>query len=392
LVEYLNWRLVFFINAPVGLLGALAAVLLVPKLPRTSPQRFDFAGFVTIALGLSAILLAASRGESWGWTGYRVLILFTVSLLSLATFVVIELEVEHPLIQIRLLRIAHFSLPVALIGLLFINLLGGSFYIPVFLQQVQKKEAFDAGLLILPQAIAMCAVMPISGLLYDRIGPRWLATIGMLVTAYGSYLTSAISPEMTREAVIVWSCVRAAGMGLAIMPMMTAAIDAVPAAETNQGSAILNVVQQVAGALGLATLGALASAQQAQLLADRSSLMRPLPAIGAPNGTPTPEQFATGYRVAEHLTADAVATSYANMFLVLALLPLLCSAAAPFLRSAPASSTSGAKSPSPPAQPKATRPREDATSTSGEDGSVPRPHTPESNLSDILIREPSQTR
>lgn len=333
LVEYLNWRLVFYINTPVGVLGAVAAYFLVPKLRRTSTQRFDFAGFAAIALGLFAILLAASEGQSWGWTGYRILMLLTFGALALATFVVIELEVEHPLIEIRLFRISQFALPVVLIGLLFINLLSGAFYIPVFLQQGQSMEAFDAGLLILPQAIAMCLVMPVSGLLYDKIGPRWLAVIGMLVCAYGTYLMCAINADMTRFDLMIWTSVRAAGMGLAIMPMMTASINAVPPTFTNQGSAILNVVQQVAGALGLATLGALATGQQAQLLADRAALGTPATSMSSSGGgTFNPSTFATAYQLMQHFQAQVLATSYANMFLLLTLVTLGCSLAAMVLR------------------------------------------------------------
>jgi EmrB/QacA subfamily drug resistance transporter len=369
LVEYLNWRLVFYINAPVGALGALAAYWLVPKLRKTTAQRFDFAGFTAVAVGLFAILLAASEGESWGWTGYRILTLLTLGVLALATFVVIELQVEHPLIELRLFRTGQFSLPIVLIGLLFINLLSGAFYIPVFLQQGQGMEPFDAGLLILPQAIAMCLVMPVSGLLYDKVGPRWLAVVGLLACAHGTYLMCAINPDMTRLDLILWTSLRSAGMGLAIMPMMTAAINAVPPAMTNQGSAIMNVFQQVAGALGLATLGALATAQQAQLLADRASLTRTDASLGTHNGTLSRAAFAAIYRQAEHLQAQILGTSYANMFLMLTLLTLACSMAALLLRSAPINAdTSSPPAPVADSQPTSTDGRQiEATAT--------RPHS-----------------
>jgi hypothetical protein len=145
----------------------------------------------------------------------------------------------------------------------------------------------------------------------------------------------AINVDMTRFDLIIWTSVRAAGMGLAIMPMMTAAIDAVPPAFTNQGSAILNVVQQVAGALGLATLGALATGQQAQLLADRAALSTPVASLGSPgDGTLSPFTFATVYRLMQHSQAQVLATSYANMFLLLTLVTLGCSLAALVLRAA----------------------------------------------------------
>ncbi len=92
LVEYVNWRLIFYINVPIGILGAVAAALVLPRFPRIAGRRFDVLGFVTVAGGLFALLLATSEGESWGWSSYRVLGLITYSVLSLALFVVIELE------------------------------------------------------------------------------------------------------------------------------------------------------------------------------------------------------------------------------------------------------------------------------------------------------------
>jgi EmrB/QacA subfamily drug resistance transporter len=333
LVEHMDWRLVFFINTPIGLLGALAAHFLVPKIPTRAPDRFDGLGFIVIALGLSAILLAASEGESWGWTGYRVLMLFTFGALALALFVVIELEVDKPLVDIRLLKRTQFTLPMVTVCLFFINMLTGSFYLPVFLQQGQGKEPFDAGLLILPQAVVMSVVMGISGVLYDRFGARWLAVPGLVLCGYGTYLLCGISPDMTRESVIVWSIVRAAGMGMAVMPMMTASIDALPPADTNQGSVIMNTFQQVAGALGLATLGALSTGQLAQLLSDRASLARPDPAMIAVLQHPTAEQFAVFYQQGERLMAEALSRSYANIFLVVALFTVLLALAALGIRS-----------------------------------------------------------
>jgi EmrB/QacA subfamily drug resistance transporter len=333
LVEHMDWRLVFFINTPIGLLGAVAAYFAIPKIPRVTPDRFDGLGFVTIAIGLFAILLASSEGESWSWTGYRVLILFTVGVLALALFVVIELEMDKPLVDIRLLKRTQFTLPMVTVCLFFINMLVGSFYLPVFLQQGQGKEPFDAGLLILPQAAVMSVVMGISGLLYDRFGARWLAVTGLVVSAYGTYLLCGMSPDMTGESVIIWTIVRAAGMGMAVMPMMTASIDALPSADTNQGSVIMNTFQQVAGALGLATLGALSTGQLAQLLSDRSALSRPDPAMVAALAHPTPEQFALMYRMAERVMAEALATSYANIFLLVSLLTVLLSLAALGIRS-----------------------------------------------------------
>jgi EmrB/QacA subfamily drug resistance transporter len=349
LVEYVNWRLVFYINVPIGLLGAAAAAAVIPKVMKGTARRFDLAGFATIALGLFAILLAASKGEDWGWTGYRILMLFTAGLLSVALFVVIELEVTSPLLDLRLLKIWPFSNSLLLSAVLFISLLAVAFYVPVYLQQGQGFQAFNAGLLTLPQALVMGVLMPLSGRIYDKIGARWLAIIGLAICAVGTYLLVGITPDMTRAEVITWTCVRAAGMGMAMMPIMTAGLSAVPPALTNQASALTNVVRQVAAALGLAALAALATTQQAQLFADRAALTpaTKIPRADGHTGPLTAKTFAAAYQQFQHMRLAVLATSYSNLFLLIAALTATGVVLALFLRSGPAA-------PSTPPQPTST--------------------------------------
>jgi EmrB/QacA subfamily drug resistance transporter len=124
LVEYVDWRLIFFINVPVGLIGLASALLVLPRFPAGNAGRFDVLGFLTIAGGLFTLLLALSKGQDWGWTGYRVLVLFTYSALSLATFVVIELGTEEPLLDVRVFRYWPFTNSLLLIAVLSVGLFG----------------------------------------------------------------------------------------------------------------------------------------------------------------------------------------------------------------------------------------------------------------------------
>ena len=99
LVEYIDWRLIFYINVPIGIVGTIAAIAVFPRIKPTTWPKFDLWGFLSIAYGLFAMLLAFSEGQDWGWTGYRILALLISGALSLALFVVIELEVDKPLID-----------------------------------------------------------------------------------------------------------------------------------------------------------------------------------------------------------------------------------------------------------------------------------------------------
>src|SRR5262249_355230 len=156
-------------------------------------------------------------GEDWGWTSYRVLLLLVGGLLSLALFVVIELEVDQPLLDVRLFGLWAFTNSLVLLTVLFVGLFAVLFYIPLFLQSGQAALPFHAGLILLPEAMVMAILTPISGLLSDRIGPRWPSVIGLGFAAWGTYLLCGITADVPESEIILWTCVRAIGNGLAMM-------------------------------------------------------------------------------------------------------------------------------------------------------------------------------
>jgi EmrB/QacA subfamily drug resistance transporter len=338
LVEYIDWRLIFFINVPVGLLGAVAAFMVLDEFPRPSLGRFDLWGFGTAAAGLFALLLAFTKGPDWGWDSYRVLTLIVGGVLSLALFVVVELGTDDPLLDVRLFAIWPFSNSLILLTALFVGLFAVLFYIPLFLQSGQGIRPLHAGLILLPEAIVMGIFTPISGLLYDLIGPRWPSVLGLGLAAYGTYLLAGITADVPESQIILWTCIRAAGNGLAMMCIMTAGLAAVPARAVNGAGAINNVAQRVASALGLALLVAMETASQAQLTADRSALIPPnalSPAPVDPVGAGA-QQIQNLYPVWGRLQLEVTAASFGNVFLVTAVVTAVGAVAALLLRVKPA--------------------------------------------------------
>jgi EmrB/QacA subfamily drug resistance transporter len=331
LVEYVSWRLVFYINVPVGVLGLIAAAVALPKFTRAPTRPFDVWGFITVATGLVALLLAFSEGQSWGWSSYRVLILMVGGLLLLALFVTVELEVDHPLLNLQVFHSAAYTTSLIIMGVMMTGMFATLFYIPLFLQAGQGYQALDTGLLLLPQALVMAFLMPISGRLYDKIGPRWLVVSGLLVAAFGSYGLARINPDMTREEVVLWMCIRAAGVGMAMMSIMTGGLASLDPHMTNSGSAINTVVQRVSAALGLAALTAMATAQQAQLAQGRADLLEGTTSQAAHLDL---LQLFGLYRRTQ---VSVLANSYANVFLLTAAVTAVAAVGALFLRSGPAS-------------------------------------------------------
>jgi EmrB/QacA subfamily drug resistance transporter len=332
-VEYVNWRLIFFINVPVGILGAIAAIVVLPHFPTAPAKRFDLLGFLCVAAGLFCLLLAVSEGTDWGWTSYPVLILMAAGVNLLALFAVVELHAPQPLLDVRALASLPFLNSMMLVSILFVGLFAGFFYIPVFLQQGQNITAMNTGLTILPQAAALVIMTPIAGRLYDRIGARWPAVIGLALDGIGTLLIVNINADMTRTELSWWMVIRAAGVGLAMMPIITSGIASLPASLAGPGSTFTTLFQRVAAALGLAALTGLATSQQAQYWADRTALV---PAYGP---TEDPRLIAMSHKspsglvpLWQQLHLQVEAQAYSNIFLVVGVATLVATGCGLFLR------------------------------------------------------------
>ena len=329
LVEYLNWRLVFYINVPVAVVGVLLAIFMLPHFSGRPTYRFDVLGFLSVAGGLVCLLLAFSEGADWGWTSYGTVSLLIGGVLLLALFVVIELEVDHPLLDLRVMKNFPYVNSLLIMSVMQVGMFATMFYVPVFLQAAMGLPALDAGVMMLPQALVMAVMAPLSGRLYDRIGPRWLVFTGLVIAALGTYLFTGLNADIGRGQVVQWACIRAFGTGLAMMSIMTSGMAALPPQLTTSGTAINNVVQRVSGAFGLAVMSALVTVQQAQMAADNAALYPASDPRFAHLGMAGLSQLLKANQL------SAMVGSYTDMFRVTAAITLLAAFGALTMRSGP---------------------------------------------------------
>jgi EmrB/QacA subfamily drug resistance transporter len=326
---------------PIGILGTIAAVVVFPRIAPTSWPKFDFWGFITIAYGLFAMLLAFSEGQDWGWTGYRILALFISGALSLALFVIVELEVENPLIDLRIFKVPAYGLSLILLGVAMTGLFTTLYFIPQYLQNIQGLQALDAGLVLVPSAIVLVVLMPFAGRIYDMIGPRVPVALGLAVMAYGSYLLAGLTPNTPRADIELWTAIRNVGTGLAMMPMITAGVSALPTRLTSSGSGMNNVMQRVASSVAVAVFGSLNATASAQMMSDRGSLVsggaQALPAVSAASEKGAPGLLG----MYQQLSASVTTQTYDNGFYIVALMSAGGAVLALMLRSGKPKSVGG---------------------------------------------------
>ena len=274
LVQHGAWRTIFYVDAPLALVGLLAAIWVLPAMPGSSARRFDLLGFLSVGFGLSALVVAFAQAPQWGWTSYPVLMLATFGVLALALFVVIELEVDQPLLELRTFTRRPFVALVVLIDIMFTGITAVLLYLPSFLAQAQGLSPTDTGLFLLPQALLWMAMMPVAGLIYSRFGSRWPATIGLLLTGAGTLALAWITVDTPRAELGGWLLLRAFGLGLTLVPILAGGMSALPPALVDDGSALRTLAQRITAGMGLTLLSAMQLHQQAQIYSDRAALMQ----------------------------------------------------------------------------------------------------------------------
>jgi EmrB/QacA subfamily drug resistance transporter len=262
IVDHYNWRFLFTMNIPVGVTGLFLTHLMVPEGPLRKSLKFDLWGFIYSTAGFFTLLLALSEGTSKGWSSYYIVSLFTFSFFALLMFVIVELNQDQPMIDLRLFKTGIFSVSVIAGSLITVGLYGGVFLIPLFTQNLLLMTPFETGLLLMPAAIATAIMMPVSGFLFDRFGAKLPALAGMALTVWGTFEFHNLSLDTSNHTIIMLAVIRSLGMGLAMMPITTAGMNAVPAAQVGRASALNNVTRQVAGSFGIAILTAVMQNRQ----------------------------------------------------------------------------------------------------------------------------------
>jgi MFS family permease len=281
----LDWRLIFWINLPIALAGIAIMWRAAPE--STDPgsgKRVDFAGLVTLALGLTAVVLALVQAEEWARGGIVALAL--VGLASLYLFWRIEHRSPEPIVDFSLFRNGPYfgasAAAFALVGAYWSVM----FFQPQYLQDVRGHTAVLSGLMIMPVTVPMIFISPFSGRLIARFGARRLMTLGMVLGVLGLLALTQIDAGSSYALLLAGYLPFGIALGLVYAPMSTAAMAAMPAAKVGIASGVLAMDRVMAGTIALAVSGAVFHALLggdgfADAVADSTWVLVALCAVGA---------------------------------------------------------------------------------------------------------------
>ena len=344
LVDYVSWRMIFYINIPVGVLAALLARQQLQETEKTRTLPFDYKGFLLAGIGFSTALIALTYAPRDGWGAANIVALFAVSATTLAAWVFVELREESPLLDLRILRNPIFSLVTGINFVIIIGFYSGLFLLAQFLQNVRQLSAMQTGLLFVPEVVTIAVFMPLCGRLYDKIGARPLLLAGLAAIGYATYQLHTLDLSTSNATLLKVLILRGMGLGMIAMPVITLALSLVPPAQVARASALINVLRQLILALGLAAVVTLLQTRQEFHFSNLAQTATPdsLAAVqvlsgvehaAAQHGVPPAVAEQTAIQVLTSLVQrQAAVMAFDDLFLVLGIMFLLTLVPTLFLR------------------------------------------------------------
>lgn len=256
LTDNFSWPWIFYINLPVGVINLLMVqryMVADPPPEQRDRGKIDFLGLALLTVGLGALQLMLEKGHREDWLEsdfIRVLAVLTVG--GLGLFVWRELVAKRPAVNLRLLKNVSLATGTFLGGCLGVALFASLFLVPLLLQQLLGYPALNAGLILMPRSLAMAVAMPLGGRLYNRLGPKPLIAVGMLLTAYSFLDFGSLSLQMSFMDLLIPQVWQGFGFGFIFVALSTVSLASIPRPQITAASGLYNVVRQVAGSMGTA--------------------------------------------------------------------------------------------------------------------------------------------
>lgn len=276
----LDWRAIFWVRIPLGIVGALLVWRFLRDTPRADrPQGVDIPGALVLSSMLFSFVLAVNRGASWGWSSVAVLGLFSAAALLLVVFIKVERRSKSPVVALDLFRLPPFSGAVAGAALLSYGMAAVLVLMPFFLVEARGFGTLEAGAIMAGFALAMLLSSPLAGQLSDRFGPRVISTLGLLVFAGGLVFLGTMGVQTSVPGIVLRLAVVGIGRGLFESTNMSVVMGSVKADRIGTASASVNSSRSIGQGIGLAAAGALFAAQTAAYAGARSPLGLDDPAV-----------------------------------------------------------------------------------------------------------------
>jgi EmrB/QacA subfamily drug resistance transporter len=275
LVSYVDWRWIFYVNVPVGIIALFGAIFIVPDLRPGRRHQLDLVGVLLASAGLFCVVFGLVEGQryDWGafWGALTIPELIAAGVLIFVGFIVYERFQREPLLPLSLFSNLNFSIAIWVSAVVAFGMLGFFLPITIFLQSVLGFSALKAGLTFIPMSLLSMVVAPVAGRLSDRFGGKYILMLGLTCFAAGMGLVVyLISLQATQSTFWGPAALAGVGMGMTFAPLTTVAMRDIRPQMAGAASGVLNTVRQLGGSIGSAVIGAVLQNRLASELHDQA--------------------------------------------------------------------------------------------------------------------------
>jgi DHA2 family lincomycin resistance protein-like MFS transporter len=275
IVDGLSWRWLFYLVIPFALISIIIGVAVLKNVTEVTKPRVDLLSIVLSTIGFGGIVYGFSSAGEHGWSGPEVTWTIAAGSVSLLLFAWRQLLLKQPVMDLRAFRYPTFALVAVLMFVLMMTFFSSAIMLPMFMQGVLMVTAFKSGLILLPGGIVNGFIAPISGKLFDKFGPRVTIIPGLAVTAVSLWQFTRFDEATSTGFLVAVHIALMIGIALVMMPTQTAGLNQLPNHLHPHGTAILNTLQQVSGAIGTALYISIMSGGQKHYLSGASDPQAP---------------------------------------------------------------------------------------------------------------------
>ncbi len=270
-VDMFGWRYIFLSLMPLLILSLVIGSWLIRRKSPTEHSRFHLFDYALIVVGYTTFVLAMVQASSAGWVSVMVISLLVVAIISLGWFVRLSRRVDHPLLRVEVLGRPTFMLALVTILIAQFTVLALGYAIPNYSQIVVHTNAFTAGMLLVPGCIVGAIISPLSGRLLDRVGARIPVIVGFGFMLISVVLFACFGQSLTTTMSYAFYIIYTIGQGFGCSSAITFGLSQLPKDLSADGNALINSLQQLAGAMGTAVVSTIVATQQSAFSAERFS-------------------------------------------------------------------------------------------------------------------------
>jgi DHA2 family multidrug resistance protein len=277
LTENLNWRWVFYVNLPFGILALLGLIFFLPKGEAQSGRRFDWFGFGVLALGVGALQIMLDRGELLNWFGStEIIVEATLAGLGLYLFLVHMATADRPFIPPRIFGNRNFAAGLGIMFAVGVILFATSALLAPYLQTLGNYPVFTAGLAMAPRGLGTMAAMFLAGRLASRFDPRKVMAMGVLILAWTLWEMTGWTPDVSMTTLVTATVLQGVGLGFVFIPLNLVAFATLDPALRTDGTSLISLLRNLGSAIGISAMSAMLTRNTQVVHADLAMHVSPL--------------------------------------------------------------------------------------------------------------------